>query len=246
MASLRRRAFIEISTRLKEMTCGKSRSVLNNPQCYAYVLLIYDGLCLWEEDGTTPVLHIKWAKHFINSISKFDDSVRTRLIILEPKDSENDSSLKQNDHDNNINNNNRPMSKEILNSIPCAEDETKSDLHPGIEALTAACSERILNREFLLQGGGEPFVGSSESLPIPINPPQPPVIVETTMKDDEPETKITLKSKKMRSMKDLLVAKKLNTQAISLQMSAQSQGGKRHPPRDNAEPVSRRSRRSNN
>lgn len=70
---------------LKEMTCGKSRSILNNPQCYAYVLLIYDGLCLWEEDGTTPVLHIKWAKHFINSISKFDDSVRTRLIILEPK-----------------------------------------------------------------------------------------------------------------------------------------------------------------
>jgi len=70
---------------LKEMTCGKSRSILNNPQCYAYVLIIYDGLCLWEEDGTTPVLHIKWAKHFINSISKFDDSVRTRLIILEPK-----------------------------------------------------------------------------------------------------------------------------------------------------------------
>lgn len=69
---------------LKEMTCGKSRSVLNNPQCYAYVLSIYDGLCLWEEDGATPVLHIKWAKHFINSISKFDDSVRTRLIILDP------------------------------------------------------------------------------------------------------------------------------------------------------------------
>lgn len=137
------------------------------------------------------------------------------------------------------------MSKEILNSIPCTEDETKLDLHPGIEALTAACSERILNREFLLQGGGEPFVGSSESSSTPIDPPQPP-IVETTIKDDDPEIKITLKSKKMRSMKDLLVAKKLNTQAISLQMSAQSQGGKRHAPRDNAEPVSRRSRRSNN
>jgi len=136
------------------------------------------------------------------------------------------------------------MPKEILNSMPCIEDETKSDLHPGIEALTAACSERILNREFLLQGDGEPFVGSSKSLPTANNPPQPP-IVETTMKDDEPETKIVLKSKKMRSMKDLLVAKKLNTQAISLQISAQSQGGKRHAPRDNAEPVSRRSRRNN-
>ncbi|XP_001952417.2 menin [Acyrthosiphon pisum] len=230
---------------LKEMTCGKSRSILNNPQCYAYVLLIYDGLCLWEEDGTTPVLHIKWAKHFINSISKFDDSVRTRLIILEPKDSENDSGVLQDYHDTNMNNNNRPLPKEILNTIPGTEEETKSELHPGIKALTAACSERILNREFLLQGGGEPFVGSSDELPIPTSTPQAPTL-ETTLKDDEPETKIELKSKKMRSMKDLLIAKKLNTQAISLQMSAQSQGGKRHAPRDNAEPISRRSRRNNN
>lgn len=146
-----------------------------------------------------------------------------------------------------MNNNNSPMPKEILNSIPNIE-ETKSELHPEIEALTAACSERILNRNFLLQGGGEPFVGSSDSLPTPITPPQEPVL-ETAIKDDEPETKIVLKSKKMRSMKDLLVAKKLNTQAISLQMSAQSQGGKRvHASRDTgdtAEPVSRRSRRNN-
>lgn len=160
------------------------------------------------------------------------------------QDSENDDSLKQNDHDNNMNNNNRPMSKEIQNSIPCIEEETKSELHPGIEALTAACSERILNREFLLQGGGEPFVGSLDSLPPPITTQQVS-IVETPLKLDELETKIMLKSKKMRSMKDLLVAKKLNTQAISLQLSAQSQGGKRHAPRDTAtEPVSRRSRRN--
>lgn len=78
-------AFFLIPKSLEKMTCGRSRSVLNNPQCYAYVLLIYDGLCLWEEDGQTQVLHIKWVKPFINSISKFDDSVRTRLIILEPE-----------------------------------------------------------------------------------------------------------------------------------------------------------------
>jgi len=144
-----------------------------------------------------------------------------------------------------MNNNNRLLPKEILNTIPGTDEETKSELHPGIEALTAACSERILNREFLLQGGGEPFVGSSDSLPTPTTTPQTPIL-ETTIKDDESETKIVLKSKKMRSMKDLLIAKKLNTQAISLQMSAQSQGGKRHAPRDTAEPISRRSRRNNN
>lgn len=135
------------------------------------------------------------------------------------------------------------MCKENVSSKSCVEEETKFELHPGIEALTAACSERILNREFLLQGGGEPFVGSSDSLPDPITQPQA-AILEPILRDKEPETEIVLKSKKMRSMKDLLVAKKLNTQAISLQMSAQSQGGKRHAPRDAAEPVSKRSRRN--
>lgn len=143
-----------------------------------------------------------------------------------------------------MNNNNCPISKEILDSIPCIEEETKSELHPGIQALTAACSERILNREFLLQGGGDPFVGSSDAQPTPITTPLQPSTVETT-KDDDPETKIVLKSKKMKSMKDLLVAKKLNTQAISLQISAQSQGGKRHASRDTTETESKRSRRSN-
>lgn len=60
-----------------------NQSMLNNSECYAYVLLIYDGLCLWVEGGSTLVLHIKWANHFLKSISKFNDSARTRLTILE-------------------------------------------------------------------------------------------------------------------------------------------------------------------
>lgn len=154
---------------------------------------------------------------------------------------DNDGELKQNHHDNNnTNNNNGPISKEILNSIPCSEEETVSESHPDIKALIAACGERILNREFLLQGGGEPFVGSLETIP-------PPADLPLALDEEaEPEFKVLLKSKKIRGMKDLLVAKKLNTQAISLQMSAQSQGGKRHASRDPAEPVSKRSRRSNN
>lgn len=35
-------------------------------------------------------------------------------------------------------------------------------IHPSIEALTAACSEKILNPEFLLQGDGEPFVAGNK------------------------------------------------------------------------------------
>lgn len=45
------------------------------------------------------------------------------------------------------------------NSPTVVEPPVGEAPHPGIVALTAACGERILNREFLLQGGGEPFVG---------------------------------------------------------------------------------------
>lgn len=78
-------AYKLIPNLLKKNTCSEMQVILKSPQCYAYLLLIYDGLCLWVECGTTLVLHIKWAEHFINSITKFDDIVRTRLSILEPK-----------------------------------------------------------------------------------------------------------------------------------------------------------------
>lgn len=52
---------------------------------------------------------------------------------------------------------------------------------------------------------------SSELLQSPISPQK---------LENEHETKIVLKSMKMKSMKDLLVAKKLNTQAMHLLLSA--------------------------
>lgn len=90
-------------------------------------------------------------------------------------------------------------------------------------------------------------MGSSDAVPTPISTSlQASKVVTTTKSDDEPATKIVLKSKKMKSIKDLLVAKKLNTQAISLLMCAQSQEGKRHSSRDTVEPESKRTRRNTN
>ena len=38
------------------------REVLQDPECFSHVLRFYDGICSWEEDSLTPVLHIGWAK----------------------------------------------------------------------------------------------------------------------------------------------------------------------------------------
>lgn len=116
--------------------------------------------------------------------------------------------------------------------------------HPNIMALAAACSDNILNPEYLL-GSGEPFskkstsvssaaADDSEKLESQTN--GAPVLEQSTTelcKSDSPvqlqedsvceAASITLTSQKMKGLKDLLLAEKLNTSAIQLQLTAQSQ-----------------------
>ncbi|CAH1262015.1 MEN1 [Branchiostoma lanceolatum] len=56
--------------------------LLNDPECFAYLLQLYDGICQWEEGSSTPVLHIGWAKHIVQSINSFSPQVRSKLNIL--------------------------------------------------------------------------------------------------------------------------------------------------------------------
>lgn len=97
------------------------------------------------------------------------------------------------------------MSKETVQSIHSIEEGTNFN-------------KRILRQQFSLQGGEERFVANSELFQSS-GPPQK-LVIETTLNENEHETKIVLKSLKMRRMKDLLVLKKLNTQALSLLLNA--------------------------
>lgn len=54
-----------------------------DPAAYALLLQFYDGLCCWEEDSQTPVLHITWATHMLSSIGKFDADARTSVELLD-------------------------------------------------------------------------------------------------------------------------------------------------------------------
>ncbi|CAH1407056.1 unnamed protein product [Nezara viridula] len=198
---------------MKVVSSGhNAHSLLKDPECFADLLRFYDGICMWEEGSQTPVLHIGWAKPLVNTISKFDSSVRSQVVIINNEN-----------HDDSIINNNNDSCKTLENSnITDITMDPKDSINPKIKALTAACGERLLNRDFLLQGGCEPFVGeASTSVELKI----------------EMKPKLILYSQKMKGLKDLLLAEKLNTHAISLQLTAQSQvqfNKKGQAPRDDS------------
>lgn len=267
--------FLEIANEsipqiMKLESSGHSgKSILRDSHCFANLLRFYDGICQWEEGSLTPILHIGWAKPLVSTIAKFDYDIRSQVIINCESDDEeikiNNSSVAAvtGSGDDNVesklnnNNNNNTLTKVEL-------DVTKKDdpLISTLQALTAACGEKILNPDYLLQGGGQPFTEllnnegetSTNASPSPTSPavvqkvsseapsartvsPLPSTLlvkVSNVCNDDEILTPkrpiITLYSQKMKGLKNLLLAERLNTHAISLQVTAQSQvqvGGKK-------------------
>lgn len=151
---------------MKVESSGFSAStILKKPECFANLLRFYDGICQWEEGSATPVLHIGWAKPLVNTISKFDADVRAQVVIVCGR-SEDDTHKRSNggyfNNNNNYEKENGTSECDLLSSLGAGnmkEDQSTSNFHPSIEALTAACSEKILNPDYLLQGDGSPFVG---------------------------------------------------------------------------------------
>lgn len=263
-----------------------AHSILKDPECFAHLLRLYDGICQWEEGSVTPVLHIGWAKPLVNTIAKFDASVRAQLVIDLQDDLDEEHSSEKEDKNSlrsgtadsgnmekteepskvgdNLNNNNYTKALESDSAQSPSNGSSSASVHPSIEALTAACSEKILNPDFLLQGDGEPFVAGSkddsitdvsevdtaltkpagkktgsngfhsvvssatvESTPTPaklvVKRKSNVNFVSGLSHTEDGRPKLTLGSRKMCGLKDLLLSEKLNTQAISLQLTAQSQ-----------------------
>lgn len=159
--------FLEIANELiphiikVESSGFSATTILKKPECFANLLRFYDGICQWEEGSATPVLHIGWAKPLVNTISKFDAEVRAQVNIVCDRDEE--KMLQKNGtyfNNNNYEKETTDASTEMEHTKNSSEkDQSSSDFHPSIEALTAACSEKILNPEYLIQGDGSPFVG---------------------------------------------------------------------------------------
>ena len=62
------------------------------------MLRFYDGLCSWEEDSTTPVLHIGWVKPIVKTFLSFDHAVRRQLSISTTEQTEGNQVLSFDDY----------------------------------------------------------------------------------------------------------------------------------------------------
>ncbi|KAG8437812.1 hypothetical protein GDO86_008498 [Hymenochirus boettgeri] len=157
---------------LKEETMapdGPSGSALQDPLCFANLLRFYDGICKWEEDSPTPVLHVGWATFLVQSLGRFDAQVRQQVTLL--------SSDSSNEDDDSEDSRRRGARR---------ESKTEEPVQPP--------THTALSRE---------------------------------QRDEKAELSklltLTFQSQKMKGMKELLVAAKVNSSAIKLQLTAQSQ-----------------------
>lgn len=252
----------------------------------------------------------------VTTISRFDGDIRSQVIIHCANDDDevngsstptsrsesnnNDISLAGSHEDEKKTKDNESTEKDKNGATEIKDDDSPTTVRTTlVEALTAACGEKILNPDYLLQGGGQPFTDqqtnesticddkNEEKLLLLTQSASPkdgelnteksvtsattttfatnegeikvekevnkdvkeeknkensndtsstsvsgPVYKETVLDDSlmpkRPE--ITLYSQKMKGLKELLLGEKLNTHAISLQVTAQSQvqiGGKK-------------------
>lgn len=228
---------IEIANELIPHTVRADERLLRQPRCFAHLLRFYDAICQWEEGANTPVLHIGWARPLVNTISKFDAGIRAQVVIecysTEARQEEQAAQKRETSPEETLNNNNNNYCKtkergnaarDLIKSLESKVPSNPAPTHPSIQALTAACSEKILNRDYLLQGGGEPFVAPpDDALPPAPSTSQESVVPEVETDSENERPRVILYSQKMKGLKDLLLAEKLNTSAVVLQLTAQSQ-----------------------
>ncbi|KAI7814733.1 hypothetical protein IRJ41_023692, partial [Triplophysa rosa] len=189
-------------------------SALQDPECFACLLRFYDGICKWEEGSPTPVLHVGWATYLVQSLSRFDAQIRQKVSIItkdiEPLDDDDQSSEDP---------------REGRRRGP--RRESKLDEQAGPSPLGAALPpQNPVTRKVGGEGGrrrssaggrGKEADGKNEpSSPSPTpSPHQPTTVLGGPV--------VVFHSEKMKGMKELLSAAKINSSAIKLQLTAQSQ-----------------------
>ncbi|XP_067301363.1 menin [Pseudorasbora parva] len=189
-------------------------SALQDPECFAHLLRFYDGICKWEEGSPTPVLHVGWATYLVQSLSRFDAQIRQKVSIItkdaEPVDDDDQSSEDL---------------REGRRRVPRRESKLDEQAGPSSPSV-ALPAQNPVAKKVGGEGGrrrssagtrGKESDGKNEpSSPSPIpSPSQPPVVQGGPV--------VVFHSEKMKGMKELLSAAKVNSSAIKLQLTAQSQ-----------------------
>ncbi|XP_028988959.1 menin [Betta splendens] len=196
-------------------------SALQDSECFAHLLCFYDGICKWEEGSPTPVLHVGWATYLVQSLSRFDAQVRQKVSII-TKDSESQDDDDQSSDDPREGRRRGPRRESKLdeqNSPPSAAPTSPSTL-----PLAAAVSlpKKVGEGAGRRRSSQGLRVGDAEGKPKSPSPDSSPS-PQQQMSPSPAGPVVVFQSEKMKGMKELLCAAKVNSSAIKLQLTAQSQ-----------------------
>ncbi|XP_061665182.1 menin isoform X2 [Syngnathoides biaculeatus] len=217
-------------------------SALQDPECFAHLLCFYDGICKWEEGSPTPVLHVGWATYLVQSLSRFEAQVRQKVSIItkEPECQDDDDASSEDPWEGRRRVPRRESKPEEQNSpLPAAPTSPTSQI---TTTATAAQPKKIEGGARRRSEGKPKSPGSNAGASSPVraaSPPPPP---------RQAPPVVAFQSEKMKGMKELLRAAKVNSSAIKLQLTAQSQvqmkRQKSTPPGDYAMSFMKRQRKS--
>uniref|UniRef100_A0A3P9KS55 Menin n=1 Tax=Oryzias latipes TaxID=8090 RepID=A0A3P9KS55_ORYLA len=197
-------------------------SALHDPECFAHLLRFYDGICKWEEGSPTPVLHVGWATYLVQSLSRFEAQVRQKVSIItkEPECQEDDDHSSEDPRESRRRGPRRESKLEDQSSPPHAAPASPS-APPPTAAQPKKLGEGGARRRSSSHGpcagdvDGTPKSPGADSIPSPMSQQQASPCPAGPM--------VVFQSEKMKGMKELLCAAKVNSSAIKLQLTAQSQ-----------------------
>ncbi|XP_060887028.1 menin [Labrus mixtus] len=211
----------------KEPKQAAAFSALQDSDCFAHLLRFYDGICKWEEGSPTPVLHVGWATYLVQSLSRFDAQVRQKVSIitkeLESQDEDDQSS------DDPREGRRRPPRRESKLEEQSSPHSSAPPTSPSSQPPPAAAQPKKVG-----EGGGRrrssqgPRGGDTEGKPKSPSPDSSPSSQHQQEAPPSPTSSpagpvVVFQSEKMKGMKELLCAAKVNSSAIKLQLTAQSQ-----------------------
>ncbi|XP_052416622.1 menin-like isoform X1 [Carassius gibelio] len=189
-------------------------SALQDPECFAHLLRFYDGICKWEEGSPTPVLHVGWATYLVQSLSRFDAQIRQKVSIItkdaEPVDDDDQSSEDQREGRRRVPRRESKVDEQAGPSSPSAPLPPQNPVPKKVGGEGGRRRSSASTRSKEADGKNEP------SSPSPTPSPTQPAIVQGG-------PVVVFQSEKMKGMKELLSAAKINSSAIKLQLTAQSQ-----------------------
>ncbi|XP_072314771.1 menin [Eucyclogobius newberryi] len=224
----------------------KLETALHDCECFAHLLRFYDGICKWEEGSPTPVLHVGWATYLVQSLSRFEAQVRQKVSIINKE-------LEAQDEDDQCSDNlgegrRRVPRRESKLDEPGASPPAAPPTSPPAPLAQGAQPKKVgEGRRRSSQG-----VRSGDSEGKPKSPSPEPALSPTPQQQMPPTSSpgpvVVFQSEKMKGMKGLLCAAKVNSSAIKLQLTAQSQvqmkRQKNTPPGDYSMSFLKRQRKS--